>query len=304
MHPNQGAQKASRPKILTAPSYNFASSSTVTVVTFKPLVSLFASSSNEALTAWSATELSADATPSSAKTEYFYKDAPDNEQTSSVANLKTSPGVRASFSDSSTKAAANICVKIISSIKPAFPVLSTKPATGEFHLKPSIKTLKEPVILAILEYQRQNRYFPIPNYTSEHYPTNCFDPFKSSDSLSARPSSPSQDSKQPLTFTNCNECQTGADGVYSECHHPEDDGEYDNTVNFDRLGEHIQPRLIDSISQQNPKSIDSIDYEMLNCRNLTALLSENTDEHASHFVLVLPKFVGCHYLVMVTDFWA
>ena len=288
MHPNQENQETSYLNILKAPSDSSSSSSAVTIVPSKPLEFPLASSFNKALTA---TELSLGATPGSVKADDSCKDVPDNEQTRIISNLKTSPGATASSSVLSVNAAANPCIKIISTIKPAPLILLTEPSTGKFHLKPPPTTLDEPVIFAILEYQRQNRYFPIPTYTPASHRTNIFDPFtsKTSDPLSPKKTIFSQDGKQPLTFTNCNECQGKVEGVYTGCHHPEDDGEYNTTVNFDRLGEHIQPRRIDLISQQIPKTIDSIDYEMLNCRNLTALLSENTDEHASHFVFVLLK---------------
>lgn len=296
MHPNEESQEDSSSNDLAAPSDSSGSSSAVTILPSKPLESSFASSSSVILCsdkALSAKGLCADVLPSAVQSEDSSKHAPFSEQNVSILNPKTSLYAKASSSVPSVKRFANPCVKIIISIKPATSLFCTEPGVAKFHLKPSTgpTRIDDPVIAAILESQRQNRYFPIPTYAPDFRFANVLDPdFKISKPLSPKISSSRPDRDQSLTFSQCNEC-TPIDGLYTECQHPEEEGDYDLTVNTDRIGQHIQPRRIDTIPEDFP---DSIEYEMFNCRNLTALLSENTDEHASHFVLVLPWSIGSH----------
>ena len=89
-----------------------------------------------------------------------------------------------------------------------------------------------------------------------------------------------------MTYVKCNECEV-AEGAFTNCTHLEDEGPFDASVNVDRIGQYIRAVHIDSVPEESPPSIKDLVYEMFKSDALSGLLSENTDEHASHFVFVL-----------------
>lgn len=187
-----------------------------------------------------------------------------------LASGKTDPSV------SRVKAVGNPCARLISGIKPASSSSSSKAA---LHTDPK-KTIPRhqinykyftPEIVEILKHQKDSRYNPVPK--------NFPDP---------PPNSPKDKRTEELTYVKCNECEV-AEGGYTNCTHLEDEGPFDTSVNVDRIGQCIRAVRTDSIPEELPLSIKDLEYEMFKSDALSGLLSENTDEHASHFVFVLHK---------------
>lgn len=94
--------------------------------------------------------------------------------------------------------------------------------------------------------------------------------------------------RKELTYLKCNECEV-FEGADTNCKHLEDEGPYDYSFNVDRVGEHIKAVRFDSVPGEPPASTKTLKYEMFKSDALSGLLSENTDEHASHFVFVFHK---------------
>lgn len=192
-----------------------------------------------------------------------------------------SKGLDSKKTDASTsrvKAVGNPCARLISSIKPA-PGSSSNDAAvrSDPKFKPIPKPQTRygdftPEIVEILKHQKDSRYNSVPQ----------------SPCSPRKPSSPNDSGSKELTFVKCNQCEA-AEGDYNNCTHQEDEGAFDTSVNVDRIGQHIRSVRIDSVPEEPPASIKAFEYEMFKSNALSGLLSENTDEHASHFVFVLHK---------------
>lgn len=181
---------------------------------------------------------------------------------------------------SRVKAVGNPCARLISNVKPASNFSTSKAALRtDPKFKPTPKpqtnyTDFTPEIVEILKHQKDSRYHPVP----KSCPTPPREP----------PNSKEKKRTNELTYVKCNQCEV-SQGEYIRCTHQEDEGVFDTTVNVDRIGEHIHGVRIDSVPEEPPASIKLLEYEMFKSDALSGLLSENTDEHASHFVFVLHK---------------
>ncbi|MCJ1461578.1 hypothetical protein MMC07_000175 [Pseudocyphellaria aurata] len=206
--------------------------------------------------------------------------SPASTSTSSIVTILPYRGVSTkkrtcSKTDASirrVKVAGNPCVRLISSIKPAPYVSSSDAATrcDPNYRRPAKPQIRygdlTPEILEILKHQKDSRYRSVPQ------------PF------SDPPPEISQEIKnKEFTYARCNQCSPN--GAYTYCTHEEDDGPFDTTVNIDRIRENIQAIPFDTIPDEPPASIKELEYEMFKSDALSALLSENTDENASHYVV-------------------
>lgn len=124
--------------------------------------------------------------------------------------------------------------------------------------------------MEILKHQKDSRYRSVPQPFSDPPPEIS-----------------KEIKNKKFTYASCNQCDPA--GGYTYCTHEEDEGPYDTTVNIDRIGQNIQSILISTIPDEPPASIKELEYEMFKSDALSGLLSENTDEYASHFVFVLHK---------------
>lgn len=210
-------------------------------------------------------------------------DSPNSASSSIVTIVPYQEGSSKSLASGKTdvsasriKAVGNPCARLISGIKPASSSSSSKAVLRTDPKKP-IPTPQTnyncftPEIVEILKHQKDSRYNPVPK--------NFPDP---------PPNSPKDKRTEELTYVKCNECEV-AEGAYTNCTHLEDEGPFDTSVNVDRIGEYIRAVRIDSVPEEPPSSIKDLEYEMFKSDALSGLLSENTDEHASHFVFVLHK---------------
>lgn len=214
--------------------------------------------------------------------------ASPNSASSSIVTIVpykkgSSKGLASDKTDASTsrvKTVGNPCERLISSIKTASNFSSSKAAVrGDPNFKPAPKPQAKyaeftPEIVEILRHQKDSRYNPVP----KSFPPPSHD------------SSSSKEKKRTkeLTYVKCNQCEATEDN-YTDCTHQEDEGAFDTTVNVERIGEHIHGVRIDSVPEEPPTSIKALEYEMFKSDALSGLLSENIDEHASHFVFVLSK---------------
>lgn len=143
-------------------------------------------------------------------------------------------------------------------------------------IPPNGLKLLTPEIVAVLKYQRE----------------------KIGPSIVTEPPSPGpprpirkKGREDELIYQRCNTCETFC-GEYTYCDHESDDGEYDTTVNTNRIGERLKPVSIDSDTWEPPTSIGELEYEMLHPGNLSKLLTINTDQHVDQYVFVSfnPRF--------------
>ena len=130
---------------------------------------------------------------------------------------------------------------------------------------------------AILDYQRDTRY-------------NAIDPQKPA------PEKPNRIPKEVLGtrthYDKCNECEE-FEGAYTDCEHLDDNDEpYDFTLQEAQYLVRTKPVVIDieTITKYHTNNFDPA--EMFNARNISALLTENIDEHASKYVSVIPSAVA------------
>ncbi len=147
---------------------------------------------------------------------------------------------------------------------------------------------------AILDYQRDSRYAAV-------------------DPQQPAPLSPIKVPKdvpgKRVYFAKCNECEE-REGAYTRCEHI-DNEPFDTTVNETRVGQRIKPAYnnpkspyfdilltqLNLYSDENDLNVD----KMINSRNISALLTENVDKHASKYLFVIP-FLFSFYSFCSTAF--
>ena len=144
------------------------------------------------------------------------------------------------------------------------------------------KSLFSDSAAAILDYQRDTRYAAVdPQKPAPRKPNKI----------------PEEVPGKRSSFNKCNECEE-FEGAYTDCEHFDNDEPYDFTLDKAQRGVRVTPALIDikplpldfetfgRDSKGNWKTFYPTD--MFNARNISSLLSENVDKHASKYLLVIP----------------